>query len=128
MRRQRSRLCRLSRYQVIPRHQRRIGPMQWGPQTQGPTMTKKSQQAPAARRSFLARSLAFSLSPFVLSSTTYAETMTTSSSIRPFTVPTAPQSKLDDLRRRVAATVWPEGETVSDASQGVQRSEARRVG
>jgi pimeloyl-ACP methyl ester carboxylesterase len=40
--------------------------------------------------------------------------------IRSFTVPVVPQSALDDLRRRVAATRWPEKETVNDASQGVQ--------
>ncbi len=32
----------------------------------------------------------------------------------------APQAKLDDLRRRIAATQWPEKETVGDQSQGVQ--------
>ena len=41
-------------------------------------------------------------------------------SIRPFTVPIVPQAALDDLRRRIAATRWPEKETVTDASQGVQ--------
>src|SRR5690349_2095526 len=40
-------------------------------------------------------------------------------SIRSFTVPVASRAKLDDLRRRVEATSWPEGETVADASQGV---------
>jgi len=39
-------------------------------------------------------------------------------SIRPFTYK-APQAKLDDLRRRIAATQWPEKETVADQSQGV---------
>jgi len=51
----------------------------------------------------------------------------TPSSIRPFAVPVVPQSKLDDLRRRVAATVWPEGETVSDASQGVQLATIQKL-
>lgn len=40
-------------------------------------------------------------------------------SICPFQVVT-PQAALDDLRRRVGTTVWPERETVSDDSQGVQ--------
>jgi len=40
-------------------------------------------------------------------------------SIRPFTVH-VPQAALDDLRRRIAATRWPERETVDDFSQGVQ--------
>jgi pimeloyl-ACP methyl ester carboxylesterase len=43
-----------------------------------------------------------------------------STAIRPFTVPTVPQSALDDLRRRINATRWPEKETVNDDSQGVQ--------
>ncbi|MFL6336138.1 MAG: epoxide hydrolase family protein [Pyrinomonadaceae bacterium] len=38
--------------------------------------------------------------------------------IRPFHYK-APQEALDDLRRRIAATQWPEKETVADASQGV---------
>ena len=40
-------------------------------------------------------------------------------SIRPFRV-NVPQKALDDLRRRIAATKWPERETVTDSSQGVQ--------
>jgi pimeloyl-ACP methyl ester carboxylesterase len=40
-------------------------------------------------------------------------------SIRPFHF-TASTEALDDLRRRVNATNWPERETVTDASQGVQ--------
>jgi hypothetical protein len=39
--------------------------------------------------------------------------------IRPFHV-RVPQRTLDDLRRRIAATRWPEKETVTDQSQGVQ--------
>ena len=39
--------------------------------------------------------------------------------VRPFTVEIA-QSELDDLRRRLAATRWPEQETVDDRTQGVQ--------
>jgi pimeloyl-ACP methyl ester carboxylesterase len=39
-------------------------------------------------------------------------------SIRPFTYH-APQAELDDLRRRILATRWPEKETVADFSQGV---------
>src|SRR5260370_18054182 len=43
-----------------------------------------------------------------------------STAIRPFTVPTVPETALDDLRRRIAATRWPEKETVTDASQALQ--------
>ncbi len=39
--------------------------------------------------------------------------------IRPFQVH-VPEAQLSDLRRRIDATQWPERETVSDASQGVQ--------
>jgi pimeloyl-ACP methyl ester carboxylesterase len=39
--------------------------------------------------------------------------------IRPFRI-NVPESELSELRRRVKATVWPEKETVSDGSQGVQ--------
>src|SRR3954470_2313810 len=39
--------------------------------------------------------------------------------IRPFTVE-IPEADLEDLRARIAATRWPEKETVDDESQGVQ--------
>ena len=39
--------------------------------------------------------------------------------IRPFTVD-VPEEELDDLRRRIRATRWPETETVADDSQGVR--------
>jgi pimeloyl-ACP methyl ester carboxylesterase len=48
-------------------------------------------------------------------------------SIRSFTVPTASQSALDDLRRRVADTRWPEKETVNDQSQGVQLATMQKL-
>jgi pimeloyl-ACP methyl ester carboxylesterase len=38
--------------------------------------------------------------------------------IRPFTIE-VPQEAVDDMRRRIAATRWPERETVDDDSQGV---------
>ena len=39
--------------------------------------------------------------------------------IRPFTIE-IPEAELEDLRARIAATRWPEKETVEDQSQGVQ--------
>ena len=39
--------------------------------------------------------------------------------IRPFSF-SAPEEALVDLRRRIAATRWPDKETVADTSQGVQ--------
>ena len=44
---------------------------------------------------------------------------TTSDAIRPFRI-NAPEEDLVDLRRRINATKWPERETVTDESQGVQ--------
>ena len=45
-------------------------------------------------------------------------TVETPNEIRPFNVD-VPEEELADLRRRIAATRWPEKETVSDHSQGV---------
>ena len=45
-------------------------------------------------------------------------TVETAIEIRPFQVD-IPDEALDDLRRRIAATNWPEKETVADHSQGV---------
>jgi pimeloyl-ACP methyl ester carboxylesterase len=47
-----------------------------------------------------------------------SSTVEITSDIRPFQVD-IPDEALDDLRRRVAATNWPEKETVADQSQGV---------
>src|SRR5262249_36773592 len=48
------------------------------------------------------------------------------SSIRPFKVQ-IPQAALDDLRRRIAATRWPDKETVTDASQGAQLAKLQEL-
>jgi pimeloyl-ACP methyl ester carboxylesterase len=40
--------------------------------------------------------------------------------IRPFHVNNVPEAELTELRRRINAAKWPERETVTDASQGVQ--------
>ena len=44
---------------------------------------------------------------------------TATNAVRPFRV-NFPQKALDDLRRRIAATRWPDRETVPDRSQGAQ--------
>ena len=49
-----------------------------------------------------------------------------SDAIRPFRV-NIPQAKLVDLRRRIAATQWPEKENVNDPSQGVQLATMRKL-
>jgi pimeloyl-ACP methyl ester carboxylesterase len=46
--------------------------------------------------------------------------------IRPFNIE-IPQERLDDLRRRIAATQWPEKETVDDSSQGVPLETMREL-
>src|SRR5262245_21785944 len=93
-----------------------------------------------SRRRLLASSVAsLSVSLVVFASPIYAGTMTMTTSdtdavvvaaapatgqaaddqsIRPFTFH-ASQAKLDELRRRLAATQWPEKETVADESKGV---------
>ena len=48
-----------------------------------------------------------------------AERSADATAIRPFTIAT-PESELEDLRARIAATRWPSKELVADRSQGVQ--------
>ena len=50
---------------------------------------------------------------------TRPQTSTPDTNIRPFQV-NVPEEQLADLRRRIAATRWPERETVADDSQGVR--------
>jgi Epoxide hydrolase N terminus len=45
-------------------------------------------------------------------------TATNDATIRPFNID-VPQADVDDMRRRIAATRWPDRETVTDDSQGV---------
>ena len=47
-----------------------------------------------------------------------SSTVETANELRPFHID-IPDEALEDLRRRVAATNWPEKETVGDQSQGV---------
>src|SRR5262249_5965978 len=46
--------------------------------------------------------------------------------IRPFRV-TFPDAELEDLRRRVKATKWPDKEQVADTTQGVQLATMRQL-
>jgi pimeloyl-ACP methyl ester carboxylesterase len=64
---------------------------------------------------------AYTSSPSVKARVTGAD-----QSIRPFHIK-IPQEALTDLRRRIAATQWPERETVSDATQGVQLATMRKL-
>ena len=75
----------------------------------------------------------FALFAFVITSFFFvrmseaADAVKDQTSIRPFTVPVVPQSTLDDLRRRIAATRWPEKEAVTDATQGVQLATMQKL-
>src|SRR6266487_2217049 len=54
------------------------------------------------------------------------ETGSETNDIRPFRV-NVPDAELDELRRRVKATRWPERETVADTSQGVQLATMQKL-
>jgi pimeloyl-ACP methyl ester carboxylesterase len=51
---------------------------------------------------------------------------TESTAVRPFHI-SVPEEALVDLRRRIKATKWPDKETVTDASQGVQLETMRKL-
>ena len=55
-----------------------------------------------------------------------AATQTAADAIRPFRI-NFPQEDLDELRRRIAATRWPEKETVNDETQGVQLATMKKL-
>jgi pimeloyl-ACP methyl ester carboxylesterase len=56
----------------------------------------------------------------------YPASATEGDAIRPFHI-SFPQEALVDLRRRIAATRWPERETVTDQSQGVQLATIQKL-
>ena len=61
------------------------------------------------------------------SSTQQGNTMADNTAIRPFEVVSFPEAELTDMRRRIQATRWPERETVSDATQGVQLATTQKL-
>ena len=82
------------------------------------------------KTTFVFRSVIFfaaAITSVVAVQTSAAATAAEDKSIRPFTVPIVPQAALDDLRRRIAATRWPEKETVADQSQGVQLATMQKL-
>ena len=54
------------------------------------------------------------------------QTVPTGTNIRPFRV-NIPEVKLIELRRRINAAIWPERETVTDQSQGVQLATIQKL-
>lgn len=78
---------------------------------------------PITRRELLAAATAtgvFSLLPQTRPAAAGGE------AIHPFWV-NIPQGQIDDLRRRIAATRWPDPETVDDRSQGIQLASLQEV-
>src|SRR3989454_3811331 len=54
------------------------------------------------------------------------ETTPTHLAVRPFRI-NVPEEALVDLRRRIAATRWPDRETVTDRSQGAQLAKIQEL-
>ncbi len=85
------------------------------------------RQKPIANRAFAIAVGSFMMIPVVTMQKVYAAdaplvgtpTAAQDASIRPFRIE-VPQSQLDDLRKRIAETRWPDKETVDDISQGIQ--------
>jgi pimeloyl-ACP methyl ester carboxylesterase len=75
------------------------------------------------RRQALAGSAAAAAASFVPAGLTWASERT---AIRSFRV-AVPEEQLLDLRRRIAATRWPDRETVSDRSQGIQLAKLQEI-
>jgi hypothetical protein len=75
------------------------------------------------RRSFLASSAAVGATALLA---TKARAAAEGDTIRPFRI-NVPEAGLVDLRRRIAATRWPDKETVNDASQGVQLAVVQKL-
>jgi pimeloyl-ACP methyl ester carboxylesterase len=85
------------------------------------------QSSIPSRRSVLAASAAAGAASLLSAGPTIAaEKASEDNAIRPFSFH-APEAKLADLRRRINATIWPEREQVTDASQGVQLATAQAL-
>ena len=103
--------------------------------------TEKRTEVPptlGSRREFL-RAVAASSAVAILSAESVPETASATTdkvaepvlplattAVTPFKV-SVPQSAIDDLKRRLASTRWPERETVSDWSQGVPLQKAQAL-
>jgi pimeloyl-ACP methyl ester carboxylesterase len=63
---------------------------------------------------------------FVVAQASSTQSASEDGSIRPFKVQ-VPQAALDELRRRINATRWPDKETVADRSQGTQLAKLQEL-
>jgi pimeloyl-ACP methyl ester carboxylesterase len=92
--------------------------------------TKKSTAASVLSRQalFLVGMATVALAAFTAVAAAPLDTANRSAAnaIRPFRVH-IPQAELDDLRRRIAATRWPDRETVNDGSQGVRLEKFQEI-
>jgi pimeloyl-ACP methyl ester carboxylesterase len=87
------------------------------------SMSAISNSASSDRRTFLAGCAAVGASGLLA---TQARAAADPNAIRAFHV-SVPQEQLADLRRRIAATKWPERETVTDPTQGVQLATIQKL-
>jgi pimeloyl-ACP methyl ester carboxylesterase len=71
-------------------------------------------------------SVAYASTPIIDSLAAKQPTPVADESIRPFRI-SVPEATLADLRRRIAAAKWPERETVTDATQGVQLATIQKL-
>ncbi|WP_037078179.1 epoxide hydrolase family protein [Rhizobium sp. CCGE 510] len=83
---------------------------------------------PMSRRSLLRGSAAVGISTVLLPLASEAAEVTAAAAaeIRPFKAEVS-EGALADLRRRLAETRWPDGETVTDRSQGVQPARLKEL-
>lgn len=92
------------------------------------------RQKPIANRASAIAVGSFMMLPVVTVQEAYAAdaplagttTATQDASIRPFKIE-VPQAQLDDLRKRIAETRWPDKETVDDISQGIQLDRVQKL-
>jgi hypothetical protein len=89
------------------------------PGLQPPSIARPARLATAA--------IAWAIALWVPISAAHAAQPPGDTSIRPFPQISMEQQALDDLRRRVSATQWPERETVGDSSQGVPLATMREL-
>ena len=79
-----------------------------------------------SRRTVLAASAAAGAANLLPGAAIAADNTDERTAIRPFSF-RAPEPALAEMRRRVSAAIWPEQETVADASQGVQLATMQKL-
>src|SRR5262245_28248424 len=94
-------------------------------------LRRQAMRLPAPHRNAIPRrgllaALAAALGSSILAGQIAAASAAGDSAIRPFKVQ-VPEAVLVDLRTRIAATRWPDKETVADASQGAQLAKLQEL-